>query len=76
MKIKLDIECTPEEARAFMGFPDMRPLHQEFVGNMRERMAKAMGAMDADAVIKQWFQGGAQAFEQFQKAFWEQFGKK
>jgi hypothetical protein len=76
MKIRLDIECTPEEARAFMGFPDFRPLHEEFLGSLRERMGKVMGGMDAESMFKQWIQGGAQAVDQFQKAFWEQFGKK
>ncbi len=79
MKIKFDIECTLEEARAFLGFPDMRPLQADFVSNLHERMAKTMGSMDPEDLVKQWLQGGATAFEQFQKAFWDQFasgGKK
>lgn len=74
MKIKLDIDCTPEEARAFFGLPDMRPLQDDFVSTLRERMAKTMGSLDPESLVKQWLQGGATAFEQFQKAFWDQFG--
>ncbi len=76
MKIKFDVDCTPEEARAFFGLPDMRPIHDDFVASMRERMAKAMGSTDPETLMKQWLQGGATAFEQFQRAFWDQMGGK
>ena len=26
MKVKFDIECTPQEARAFFGLPDVEPM--------------------------------------------------
>ena len=29
MKVKIDIDCTPEEARAFFGLPDLGPLHEQ-----------------------------------------------
>ena len=27
MKVTIDIDCTPEEARRFMGLPDLTPVH-------------------------------------------------
>jgi hypothetical protein len=71
MKIKLDIDCTPEEARAFMGLPDVRPLQDEMMGLLRERMMKAAQAMDPEALLRTWMPGGAQGFEALQKAFWD-----
>ena len=38
MKIRVDVDCTPEEARRFMGLPDLTPVHQAYV----ERMTKAV----------------------------------
>jgi hypothetical protein len=38
MKISIDIDCTPEEARQFLGLPDMGPLQDE----MKKRMESGM----------------------------------
>jgi hypothetical protein len=76
MKIKIDIDCSPEEARAFLGLPDVQPLQDDMLKALKDRMLKAAAGMEPEALFKQWFQGGTQAFEQFQKAMWEQFGPK
>ena len=59
MKVKIDIDCTPEEARAFFGLPDLGPLQKEMVDVMRDRMKSAMGAMDPESIMKAWMPGGA-----------------
>jgi hypothetical protein len=59
MKVKIDIDCTPEEARAFFGLPDLGPLQQQFLAAMQERMKSAMGALDPEAMMKAWMPGGA-----------------
>lgn len=41
MKITINVDCTPEEARRFMGLPDLEPLHQVYL----EKMQKAMDEM-------------------------------
>jgi len=59
MKVKIDIDCTPEEARAFFGLPDLGPLQKEMMAQMQERMKAAMGTMDPEAMMKAWMPGGA-----------------
>ena len=59
MKVKIDIDCTPEEARAFFGLPDLQPLQREMMSQMQERMRAAMSAMDFDAMMKAWMPGGS-----------------
>ena len=59
MKVKIDIDCTPEEARTFFGLPDLGPLQQEMLKAMQERMKSAMGAMDPEVIMKAWMPGGA-----------------
>jgi hypothetical protein len=39
MKVTVDVDCTPEEARRFMGLPDLTPVHQAYV----EKMKAAVG---------------------------------
>jgi hypothetical protein len=46
MKIRIDIDCTPEEARAFLGLPELRPMQEELLKDLQERMARALQAMD------------------------------
>jgi hypothetical protein len=73
MKIKIDIDCTPAEARSFLGLPEVAPLQAEMMAAVQERMMKALAGMDPEALMKMWLPAGAQGFEQMQKAFWEQF---
>jgi hypothetical protein len=42
MKIHLDIDCTPEEARTFMGLPDVGPMQEAVMKEMQDRMMAAM----------------------------------
>jgi hypothetical protein len=58
MKVKIDIDCTSEEARAFFGLPDLGPLQKEMLGVMQDRMKSAMDAMDPEAIMKAWMPGG------------------
>ena len=53
MKFTVNVDCTPEEARSFLGLPDLSPLHDKYVSTMMsamdgagsiEQMAKMMGA--------------------------------
>jgi hypothetical protein len=36
MKINVEVDCTPEEARRAMGLPDLTPLHDRYVAMMME----------------------------------------
>ncbi|MEA2783080.1 MAG: hypothetical protein QOK29_4624 [Rhodospirillaceae bacterium] len=65
MKVKIDIDCTPEEARAFFGLPDLGPIQKEFMAAMQERLKASMEAMDPETLMKAWMPGGA---------FWSSFG--
>ena len=73
MKITIDIDCTPDEARAFLGLPDVAPLQAEMMKEMQERMMKTLAGMDPEKLMKTWMPSGAQTVEQMQRAFWEQF---
>ena len=38
MKINIEIECTPEEARSFMGLPDVSKANSIYVDNITKAM--------------------------------------
>jgi hypothetical protein len=67
MKVTVDVECTPAEARAFLGLPDVAPLNEHLVEEMRRRMDENLNAMRPDELMKNWFSMGGQATEQFRK---------
>jgi hypothetical protein len=78
MKVNIEMEMTPEEARRFMGLPDVAPLQQQMMEEMRTRMRSAFDAGDPEAMMKAWmpFLGtnagsGAETFQKFQKYFWD-----
>jgi hypothetical protein len=73
MKVTIDIECTPEEARAFFGLPDVRPLQAAMMQQVQDRMTSALQAADPDVLMKTWLPVGMQSMEQMQK-FWSQIG--
>ena len=67
MKVTVDIECSPAEARAFLGLPDVAPLNEHLVEEMRKRMDENISAMRPEELMKSWFAFGGQATEQFRK---------
>ena len=71
MKIHVDMEMTPEEARKLMGLPDLSALQEELLGEMRKRMKAALDTSDPEAMLRAWMPMGGQGFEQFQRFLWD-----
>ncbi|MGE3143525.1 MAG: DUF6489 family protein [Hyphomonadaceae bacterium] len=67
MKFTVDVECTPEEARRFMGLPDVTPLNEALVGEMTKRMEQNMALMSPDTMVQSWMSVGTQAQDAFLK---------
>jgi hypothetical protein len=73
MKIKIDIDCTPQEARAFFGLPNVEPLHDAVLEKVQERLTGYLEGTDPEALLKLWLPGGLQGLGQMQEALWKQF---
>ncbi len=67
MKIKIEGECTPQEARAFLGLPDVTVLNDHLVAEMRSRMDANITAMQPEELMKTWTSFGMQAQDQFRQ---------
>ena len=74
MKIKLDIDCTPEEVREFFGLPQVKALQEELLKEVQERLRANIKAMDPEAMLKTWLPATLKGFEQLQEAFFAQLG--
>ncbi|HYE52939.1 MAG TPA: DUF6489 family protein [Azospirillaceae bacterium] len=72
MKITVDVDCTPEEARTFLGLPDVKPMQEALMQQMQDRLSANLAAMDPETMLKTWLPVGLQGFEQIQKFMWNQ----
>ncbi len=55
MKVTIEVECTPEEARRAMGLPDLTPLHERYIARMQEAIDS--GGISPEVVstlVKSW----------------------
>ena len=75
MKVNISVDCTPEEARAFLGLPNIAPMQEAAMKQMQANMEKATQAMDPESVMKALFPIRPENLADMQKAFWTQFTK-
>lgn len=76
MKVTIDIDCTPEEARTFLGLPDVKPMQDELMREMTDKMRTAMTAVGPEEAMRMWLPASTQAMEQFQKMFAQFYGTR
>ena len=70
MKINIDVDMTPEEARTLLGLPDVKPMQKALMEDIETRMKKTLTSMEPDALFKMWLPAGVQSLEQWQKFIW------
>ncbi len=74
MKISIEIDCTPEEARAALGLPDVGAMQEKLAEELAQRMSAFVRESDPEALLKTWMPaGGAEGWERLQKAFFSGF---
>jgi hypothetical protein len=66
MKITVNVDCTPEEARAFFGLPDLRPMQAELLQQLQDRLKRSVETVDPEAIVKTWFAPMGRALENWQ----------
>ena len=54
MKVTVDIDCTPEEARRFMGLPDLSSVHEAYLGKMRKTITEGLTPDLMSEMMKSW----------------------
>lgn len=75
MKVNVEVTCTPEEARAFFGLPDLGPMQQRILGEIEERLRSSLNSMNPETVFKTWLPAsmqGVEQMQQLQQVFWSQ----
>ena len=54
MKVTVDIDCTPEEARRFMGLPDMAPVHDAYLGKVTRMVEEGVTPDMMEQMVRSW----------------------
>ncbi|MDO5710834.1 MAG: DUF6489 family protein [Micrococcales bacterium] len=69
MKFSVDVKCTPQELRTFLGLPDVEPMQQAVMDEMQRRMVTSMDQLSPTAVMKDWFAPMTAMQQAFTNAF-------
>lgn len=70
MKVTINIDCTPEEARAFMGLPDLSSVHAAYLERMEALVRDGLTPADIEKAMRNWLPGMTEGFEQWRQAIW------
>lgn len=54
MKINVEVECTPEEARRFMGLPDLAPVHEKYLAALTNSMDGNVAPDLIENMMRSW----------------------
>jgi hypothetical protein len=76
MKINVEIDCTPEEARAFLGLPDVKPMQEKLLEDMQDRMLASLSAVDPQEAMRLWLAPNLKGLDQMLAAFRKVGGTK
>jgi hypothetical protein len=67
MKVRVEVDCTPQEARAFLGQPDVEAFNTWMVEQMKSRFEQNLEMLRPEELMKSWMAFGGQAQEQFRR---------
>jgi hypothetical protein len=71
MKFNVEIDCTPAEARAFLGLPDVAPTQEILMEAVQKRLVEVVAQTDPKVLMEQWMPLGLKTLEQL-PALWAQ----
>jgi len=76
MKMNVEVDCTPEEARRFLGLPDLTPVHDKYIANMVETMEQGLSPETMEKLMKAWSPMGESGLRVWQQLFDSMSGSK
>ena len=76
MKITVEIDCTPIEARQFFGLPNVEPLQAKMMAKVEQGMAEAIERYSPEALMGTWLSALPQSADWVQKMFANAVGHK
>ena len=65
MKVTIEVDCTPLEARSFFGLPDVTTLNDHLVGEIKNRIDSNINMLQPEELMRSWMSFGGAAQERF-----------
>jgi hypothetical protein len=69
MKVNVEIDCTPLEARQFFGLPDVSPMQMAVMDKMQQQMIANIEKISPESLMQSWFTFDPKLAERFQDMF-------
>jgi hypothetical protein len=69
MKVTVTVDCTPLEAREFLGLPDVQPMQAAMMDQMQKKMMENMDKYSPESIMQSWFSFDPKIGERFQDMF-------
>jgi hypothetical protein len=69
MKVNVEIDCTPLEARQFIGLPDVAPMQIAVMDELQQQMMANIDKLSPEALMQSWFTFDPKLAERFQDLF-------
>jgi hypothetical protein len=69
MKVNVEIDCTPLEARQFIGLPDLGPMQSAVMERLQQQVMANIEKISPEALIQSWFTFDPRLAERFQEMF-------
>ena len=69
MKVNVEIDCTPLEARQFFGLPDVQPMQTAVMDKLQQQMMANIDKVSPESLMQSWFTFDPKIAERFQDMF-------
>ena len=69
MKVNIEIDCTPLEARQFIGLPDLAPMQTAVMDKLQQQVLSNIDKVSPESLIQSWFTFDPKIAERFQDMF-------
>ena len=69
MKVNIEIDCTPLEARQFFGLPDVQPMQTAVMEKLQKQMMDNIQKVSPEALMQSWLTFDPKIAERFSDMF-------
>ena len=69
MKVNIELDCTPEEARRAVGLPDLTPIHDRYVAMVMEMMQGQVQPEMIETMMRGWQPMGEAGMAMWKRLF-------
>jgi hypothetical protein len=69
MKVNIEIDCTPLEARQFFGLPDVQPMQTAVMEKLQSQMLENIQKVSPEALMQSWLSFDPKLAERFGDMF-------